>query len=109
MIAPHGGTLVNCIVDGRERDALVAKVERLPQIELDAWALSDVEMIGIGGFSPLDGFMTRADYESVVRHRRLKHGLVWTIPVTLAVTKAQAQGLKGDVALGSLRHASTTP
>ena len=58
-------------------------------------------MIGIGGFSPLDGFMTRADYESVVRHRRLKHGLVWTIPVTLAVTKAQAQGLKGDVALAS--------
>jgi sulfate adenylyltransferase len=99
MIAPHGGTLVNCIVDGKAREALQASAASLPTVELDAWALSDVEMIAIGGFSPLDGFMTRADYESVVRHRRLKNGLVWTLPVTLPVTRAQADTLKGDVAL----------
>ncbi len=99
MIAPHGGTLMNRIVQGAERDGLIAKAKTLPQIELDAWALSDIEMIAIGGFSPLDGFMTWADYDSVVTNRRLKNGLVWTIPVVLPVSQAQAKGLKGDVAL----------
>ena len=98
-IAPHGGTLVNRIATGSEREKLLAGAAKLPKIELDAWALSDVEMIAIGGFSPLEGFMTRADYESVVTNRRLKNGLVWTIPVTLAVSREQANGLKGDVAL----------
>ncbi|MBI4598023.1 MAG: sulfate adenylyltransferase [Candidatus Omnitrophica bacterium] len=99
MIAPHGGTLVNRIIEGKERDALLAKAGSLPTIELDAWALSDVEMIAIGGFSPLEGFMTKNDYESVVTNRRLANGLVWTIPVTLAVSTQQAQGVKGDAAL----------
>ncbi len=99
MIAPHGGTLVNRILEGRERDTLAARAESLPAIELDAWGLSDVEMIAIGGFSPLEGFMGRADYERVVGERRLASGLVWTIPVTLAVSKTQAAALQGDVAL----------
>ncbi|MBI3997321.1 MAG: sulfate adenylyltransferase [Candidatus Omnitrophica bacterium] len=101
MIDAHGGTLVNRIVEGKERDALLAAAGTLPTVELDAWALSDVEMIAIGGFSPLQGFMGKADYESVVVNRRLANGLVWTIPVTLAVSKTQAQGLKGDIALTS--------
>ena len=101
MIVPHGGTLVNRIVEGKERDALAAKAATLPRVELDAWALSDVEMIAIGGFSPLEGFMTRNDYERVIADRRLAHGAVWTIPVTLAVSRAQATGLKEDVALTS--------
>jgi len=99
LIAPHGGQLVNRIVEGKEREALLAKASSLPRIELDAWALSDVEMIAIGGFSPLEGFLTRADYQRVVEDRRLASGLVWTIPVTLAVSRNQAQGLQGDVAL----------
>ena len=99
LTAPHGGTLVNRIVEGKEREALLAKAPGLPKVELDAWALSDVEMLAIGGFSPLEGFLTRADYESVIANRRLKNGLVWTIPVTLAVGREQAKGLKGDVAL----------
>ena len=101
LIAPHGGTLVNRLVEGRERDTLLAKAGSLPKLELDAWGLSDVEMIAIGGFSPLEGFMGEADYESVVANRRLKNGLVWSIPVTLAVSQSQAASLKGDVALTS--------
>ncbi|MDP3703301.1 MAG: sulfate adenylyltransferase, partial [Candidatus Omnitrophota bacterium] len=99
MIAPHGGILVNRIVDGRERESLLAHAEKLPRIELDAWSLSDVEMIGMGGFSPLEGFMTKRDYESVVKNRRLANGVVWSIPVTLPVTSVQAKEFKDDVAL----------
>src|SRR3989338_777648 len=99
MISPHGGKLVNKIIEAPERDRLLASASRLPKIELDAWALSDVEMIAIGGFSPLEGFITRTDYESVVLNRRLKNGLVWTIPVTLSVNDSKAKELKSDAAL----------
>ena len=103
MIAPHGGTLVNRIVDGKEREALLAKAASLPRVELDAWALSDVEMIAIGGFSPLEGFMTERGYDRVVIDRRLANGLVWSIPVVLPVASQTAQTLKpnSDVALTS--------
>lgn len=99
MIVAHGGMLVNRLVEGAEREALLAKADGLPKLEVDAFTLSDIEMIAIGGFSPLQGFMTQADYEGVVSTSRLKNGLVWSIPVTLAVTAAQAKGLQGDVAL----------
>ncbi len=99
LIEPHGGPLVNRIAEGKEREGLLEAAGRLPAVELDAWALSDVEMLAIGGFSPLEGFMARADYERVVQRRRLARGLVWTLPVTLAVSREQAQGLRGDVAL----------
>ena len=100
-IAAHGGTLINRIVEGTERDALLAKAPGLPSVEVDAFALSDIEMIAIGGFSPLQGFMARKDYDRVVAERRLVNGTVWSIPVTLAVSAAQAKGLKGDIALKS--------
>jgi sulfate adenylyltransferase len=98
-IAPHGGRLVSRIVEGTERETLLAKAQGLPKLELDAWGLSDVEMLAIGGFSPLEGFMTSQDYESVVTRARLANGLIWTIPVTLAASREQAKGLTGDVAL----------
>ena len=101
MIAPHGGTLINRIVEDREREVLLASAAQCPSVELDAWGLSDVEMLAIGGFSPLEGFLTEADYTSVVANRRLANGLVWTMPVTLAVSREQANALRGDVALTS--------
>ena len=70
MSTPHGGTLVNRIVEGKEREALLAKAASLPRLELDAWGLSDVEMIAIGGFSPLEGVMGERDYASVVTKLR---------------------------------------
>lgn len=99
LIEPHGGKLVNRILEGKEREALLAKAEKLSTIALDSWGLSDVEMIAIGGFSPLEGFLVRKDYEGVVEKARLSNGTVWTIPVTLAVSEEQAKGLEGDIAL----------
>lgn len=101
MLLAHGGTLINRILEGAERERWLAKAATLPKLEVDAWALSDIEMIAIGGFSPLEGFMTQADYEGVVNNCHLKSGFVWSIPVTLAVTPQQAQDLKGDVALAA--------
>jgi len=101
IITSHGGRLVNRIVQGSEREQLLGRAGGLPRLELDAWALSDIECLAIGAFSPLEGFMTRADYEGVVANRRLASGVVWTIPVTLGVGAEQAKTLNGDIALAA--------
>ena len=101
MIQPHGGKLINRIVDENTKASLQSKLAGMPILEIDAWTLSDIEMIAIGGFSPLEGFMTRKDYDSVVERMRLANGTVWSIPVTLQVMPEQAKALKPgqDVAL----------
>ena len=93
-IAPHGGVLVNREVAGAERDALVARAATLPVITLDERQMSDLEMIAIGAFSPLTGFMGQADYTRVVEEMRLANGLPWTIPVTLAVSSDVAASIE---------------
>lgn len=82
---PHGGTLVNRTVEGDEKKALAEKAARLVRIPLNERQVSDVEMLAIGAFSPLTGFLGQADYEGVVERMRLANGLPWSIPVTLAV------------------------
>jgi len=84
-IEPHGGTLVNRVADAGERQALLAEAKQLPVIPVNNWTISDLDLIGVGAFSPLTGFMTQEDYESVVKDMRLASGLVWSIPITLAV------------------------
>jgi sulfate adenylyltransferase len=92
-IQPHGGTLINRIADGRKREELLAKAAGLTTIPVSNWTVSDLDLIGVGAFSPLTGFLNEEDYHSVVDTMRLKNGLVWSIPVTLAVTADQAAGL----------------
>lgn len=89
-IQPHGGTLVNRVLEGEARVEVLARAEHLPRISLNDMNLADLEMIANGGLSPLTGYMERADYESVVNHLRLANGLPWSIPVTLAVSEEQA-------------------
>ena len=100
-IEPHGGVLVNRIAEGKEKERLKNKVSGMEQIHLNAREISDLEMIAIGAFSPLEGFMGREDYLSTLDFMRLANGLPWTIPVTLSVTKKEADKLKEgkDVAL----------
>jgi sulfate adenylyltransferase len=98
---PHGGRLINRFVGGEAAQELAARASSIPAIELNARELSDVEMIAIGGFSPLEGFMERGDYASVVDRMRLAGGLPWTIPVTLSLDPAvdPALSIGDDVAL----------
>jgi len=93
VIAPHGGLLVDRLVKAEQRPAAAQLARKLKKIELDQWQISDLEMIAIGAFSPLEGFMDKEDYESVVEEKRLANGLPWTIPITLAVTREKAQSV----------------
>lgn len=100
-IEPHGGTLINRIVDGETKNKLEQKARGLEQITINSREISDLEMIATGGLSPLEGFMNKQDYASVVDLMRLKNGLPWTIPITLSVARKDAERLKegSDVAL----------
>lgn len=93
-IAPHGGTLVNRLVTSEQADLFSDKAPTLPRVSLDERAFSDLVMIAIGGFSPLQGFMEQADYDTVVTDMRLANGLPWSIPITLSVSEAVAQPLR---------------
>lgn len=84
MIQPHGGRLVNRLVSGAERDALLKKAPALPSITLNSRETSDLEMVAVGAMSPLEGFMTKMDYEGVVENMRLSNGTLWPFPVVLA-------------------------
>jgi len=97
-IAAHGGKLVDRIASPEQKQEWIAKADTLPRVELDQRAVSDLEMIAIGGFSPLTGFMNQSDYKSVVSQMRLGNGIVWSIPITLSVTEEIANSLKvGDL------------
>jgi ATP sulfurylase len=89
-IPPHGGKLIDRTLRGTLREAAIERAAYLPSLALNAVNLSDLELIGNGAFSPLTGFMGAADYHSVVDEMYLESGLPWTIPITLAVTREQA-------------------
>lgn len=99
LIAPHGGHLIDRMIKGKERERWLHRAEQLSHVWLNARQLSDVEMIAVGAFSPLEGFMGKRNYESVLTAERLANGLPWTIPVTLAVTKEQVKGIGGAEAV----------
>lgn len=83
-IQPHGGVLIQAY----EPNIDITTINK--EIVLDATSLSDLELIGIGAYSPIAGFLTQADYESVVDNMRLASGLVWSIPITLPITEEVA-------------------
>ena len=96
-ILPHGGTLVQRVVKGEEREQLLQQSANYKSIALNTWTLSDLDLIGVGAFSPLTGFLNEDDYHSVVKSMRLADGTVWSIPITLSVTNEVASNLSvGD-------------
>jgi sulfate adenylyltransferase len=94
LIAPHGGTLVTNLAGPEEQQELYELARSLPAVPIGARELADLEMLAIGAYSPLSGFMNRADYESVVEEMHLSNGLPWTIPITLATDPERAATLK---------------
>ncbi|OGP15197.1 MAG: sulfate adenylyltransferase [Deltaproteobacteria bacterium GWA2_55_10] len=94
LIKPHGGVLVNRALEGKEREEAEKRAGGLKKITLNDREISDIEMISIGALSPLEGFMCKDDYHSVMDTMHLKNGLPWTMPITLSVTKDEASVLK---------------
>jgi len=98
LVAPHGGKgLVCCLLEGSAREAELKKAAGLKQIEISARAKGDLIMMGIGGFSPLNGFMGKADWKGVCEKYQMADGTFWPVPITLDVTAADAEG----IAIGS--------
>lgn len=94
LIVPHGGELVLNMVEGEERLALQEYARALPRVLVNSRRLADLEMLAIGTYSPLRGFMSQTDYLTVVNDMHLSNGLPWSIPITLAVGAEQAITLK---------------
>lgn len=93
LIAPHGGELILNMVPETEQHALLAEAKTFPQITIGSRQLADLEMLAIGAYSPLHGFMTSTDYLGVVNTMHLSNGLPWSIPITLSTSEEQARRL----------------
>jgi ATP sulfurylase len=100
-IAPHGGVLVNRLLSEEKTAEAAARAKNLPRVSLKRRERCDLESLAVGVFSPLQGFMTKPEFDAVVGSMHLPGGEPWTIPVTLSVSKDEAAALKvgADVAL----------
>ena len=105
LIAPHGGELVNLIEEPERISELKAQSREWPSWDLSPRQICDLELLMSGGFSPLRGFLGRAEYESVCQNMRLANGLIWPIPITLDVTEEFAKSLKPGSSKVALRDA----
>jgi len=93
LVRPHGGSLVSPFVNQERAEELKALSRDWPSWDLTPRQLCDLELLLNGGFSPLCGFMNRADYERVCREMRLANGTLWPIPIALDVTEKMAESL----------------
>jgi sulfate adenylyltransferase len=114
LVPPHGGRLNLLLVEGEERTEQKERAKSMPQVRLSSRETSDLIMMAIGAFSPLSGFMGEDDYTRVVQDMRLADGTLWPIPITLSVTKEEADSFsigseialiddESDELMGSMR------
>tara|TARA_A100001391_G_scaffold174925_1_gene137585 strand:+ start:2371 stop:3585 length:1215 start_codon:yes stop_codon:yes gene_type:complete len=94
LVKPHGSDTLNILLlDGAEREQALAAAADLPKVTLSSRERGDLIMLGIGGFTPLDGFMGQADWQGVCDNMALTNGVFWPIPITLSIDAATADGL----------------
>jgi sulfate adenylyltransferase len=104
IIEPYGGTLIDLVVSNEEREVLINRASRLPAVQLTARNLCDLELLATGGFSPLNRFLGKNDYCSVLEEMRLHQGAIFPIPITLSVAKQKNLKLDSEVALVDERN-----
>lgn len=102
---PHGGKMISRYLGAAAAESLRERVADLPSLALDPVAMADLEMLAIGAYSPLTGFMGAEDYERVLEEMRLAPGHVWPVPITLSARKEEARklGAGQEVALRDQR------
>lgn len=91
--SPHGGVLRDLLLSASDAAALKARIGDLPSIDLNDRQSCDLELLLNGAFSPLDGFLGEADYQSVLENLRLADGTLWPLPITLDVAETVASSL----------------
>lgn len=98
LVKPHGSdTLKPLLLEGDALSQAKARAASLPQVTLSSRERGDLIMFGIGGFTPLDGFMGKADWQGVCDNMTMANGLFWPIPITLSTDAATADALNvGD-------------
>jgi len=98
LIPPHGGKGLTCaLLEGAELEAEKKKAEGLKKVEISARVKGDLIMMGIGGFSPLTSFMTKADWKGVCESFQMADGTFWPVPITLDVAAGDAAAIaEGD-------------
>jgi sulfate adenylyltransferase len=94
LVPPHGGRLVSRLLKGGELAEARTEARRLPKIYMNSRETSDLIMIGIGAFSPVQGFMTREDWEGICDELKMDNGTFWPIPITLSASKEEASRFK---------------
>ena len=104
LIAPYGGQLVGLVVPDDEREALRAHAGTLPSLQVSDRVVCDLELLATGGFSPLDRFMGKADFERVIAEMRLFGGAVFPVPVTLPVIHDDHLQLDSEITLRDSRN-----
>ena len=87
LISSYGGSLVNLVAKGKEREELLKQAGTYPIVRLTPRQNHDLELLAVGAFSPLTRFMGQADYQSVLDDMKLADGTVWPIPITLTIEK----------------------
>lgn len=107
LIAPHGGSLILNFADSYEQNVLREQAQSLPQVVIGSRQRADLELLANGAYSPLNGFLTRADYLSVVNDMHLSNGLPWSIPITLSVSAQQAATLTEGQRIALVDEAGT--
>ncbi|MGD2064259.1 MAG: sulfate adenylyltransferase [Nitrospirota bacterium] len=94
LVRPHGGgDLKPLLLEGAARQEELAKAKGLTQVKMTSRETGDLIMLGIGGFTPLDGFMGKADWQGVCDRYLMANGLFWPIPITLSTTKGKADSI----------------
>jgi sulfate adenylyltransferase len=101
LVPPHGGILKPLSITGERLAEARKKAGMLPVVKLNSRETSDLIMLAMGAFSPLDGFMKEEDYRGVVNNMQLTDGTMWPIPITLSVPSDQAEsiGVNTEIAL----------
>ncbi|MDA8094022.1 MAG: sulfate adenylyltransferase [Betaproteobacteria bacterium] len=102
LVRPHGGgELKPLLLTGNALQAEKQRAQSLPKVRMSSRETGDLIMLGIGGFTPLEGFMTHADWQGVCDGYKMANGLFWPIPITLSADEVTAQGIAigSDVAL----------
>ncbi|MEW5994442.1 MAG: sulfate adenylyltransferase, partial [Candidatus Zixiibacteriota bacterium] len=85
LISPHGSdTLKILLLEGKEKDEELKRAEKLPRIVMSSRETGDLIMLGIGGFTPLDGFMGHDDWKGVCENMKMTNGVFWPIPITFS-------------------------